>query len=154
MATVQQKVCLWFHGNKSIVTVQRIIRLEYRNCQSPSNECADQLAKEAITKGEPFFLPNPLSYLKYEIRSVALSIWQDNWDNGETGCSAYDIVPSVSNKPVGWNGEELMFVTGHGPSPSTARAEKKEIQFTMPQNVGLPSPGIFKLLQCHLNYSG
>ncbi|GBL75480.1 hypothetical protein AVEN_56841-1 [Araneus ventricosus] len=27
-------------------------------------------------------------------------------------------------------------------------------QCTMPQNVGLPSPGISKLLQCHLNYSG
>ncbi|GBM71434.1 hypothetical protein AVEN_185738-1 [Araneus ventricosus] len=53
-----------------------------------------------------------------------------------------------------------MFVTGHGPFPSifehmtTARADKKEIQCTMPQNVGLPSPGISKLLQCHLNYSG
>ncbi|GBM66839.1 hypothetical protein AVEN_128513-1 [Araneus ventricosus] len=33
-------------------------------------------------------------------------------------------------------------------------AEKKEIQFTMPQNVGLPSPGISKLQQCYLNYSG
>ncbi|GBO46295.1 hypothetical protein AVEN_109964-1, partial [Araneus ventricosus] len=26
------------------------------------NECADQLAKEAISKGDPFFLPKPLSY--------------------------------------------------------------------------------------------
>ncbi|GBL95969.1 hypothetical protein AVEN_227183-1 [Araneus ventricosus] len=79
------------------------------------NECADQLAKEAITKGDPFFLPKPLSYLKYEIRSAALSIWQDNWHNGETGRSTHDIAPRVSNKPVGWNREELMFVTGHGP---------------------------------------
>ncbi|GBO17541.1 hypothetical protein AVEN_150018-1 [Araneus ventricosus] len=38
------------------------------------NECADQLTKEAITKGDPFLLPKPLSYLKSEIRSVALSI--------------------------------------------------------------------------------
>ncbi|GBN89769.1 hypothetical protein AVEN_98848-1 [Araneus ventricosus] len=30
------------------------------------NECADQLAKEAITKGDPFLLPKPLSYLKSE----------------------------------------------------------------------------------------
>ncbi|GBM82985.1 hypothetical protein AVEN_223565-1 [Araneus ventricosus] len=82
------------------------------------NECADQLAKEAIIKGDPFFLPKPFSYLKYEIRSAALSIWQDNWDNGETGRSIHDIVPRVSNKPVGWNREEIMFVTGHGPFPS------------------------------------
>ncbi|GBM90866.1 hypothetical protein AVEN_128317-1 [Araneus ventricosus] len=82
------------------------------------NECADQLAKEAITKRDPFFLPKPLSYLKSENRSAALSIWQDNWGNGETGRSTHDIVPRVSNKPVGWNREELMFVTGHGPFPS------------------------------------
>ncbi|GBL74808.1 hypothetical protein AVEN_243661-1 [Araneus ventricosus] len=82
------------------------------------NECADQLAKEAITKGDPFLLPKPLSYLKAEIKSAALSIWQDNWDNGETGRSTHDIVPRVSNKPVGWNREEIMFVTGHGPFPS------------------------------------
>ncbi|GBM86887.1 hypothetical protein AVEN_207398-1 [Araneus ventricosus] len=31
------------------------------------NECSDQLAKEAITKGKPFLLPKPLSYLKAEI---------------------------------------------------------------------------------------
>nr|GBN13851.1 Retrovirus-related Pol polyprotein from type-1 retrotransposable element R1 [Araneus ventricosus] len=66
-----------------------------------SNECSDQLAKEAITKGDPFLLPKPLSYLKAEIKSAALSIWQDNWDNGETGRSTHDIVPTVSNKPVG-----------------------------------------------------
>ncbi|GBL78342.1 hypothetical protein AVEN_42869-1 [Araneus ventricosus] len=42
------------------------------------NECADQLAKEAITKGDPFLLPKPLSYLKSEIQPAALSIWQDN----------------------------------------------------------------------------
>ncbi|GBN63014.1 hypothetical protein AVEN_173752-1 [Araneus ventricosus] len=82
------------------------------------NECADQLAKEAITKGYSFLLPKPLSYLKSEIKSAALSIWQDNWDNGETGRSTHDIVPGVSNKPVGWNREEIMFVTGHRPFPS------------------------------------
>ncbi|GBM27304.1 hypothetical protein AVEN_222380-1 [Araneus ventricosus] len=82
------------------------------------DECTDQLAKEAITKGDPFFLPKLLSYLKYEIRSAALSIWQDNWDNEETVRCTHDIVSRVSNKPVGWYREELMFVTGHGPFPS------------------------------------
>ncbi|GBN00722.1 hypothetical protein AVEN_238296-1 [Araneus ventricosus] len=52
----------------------------------------------------------PLSYLKSEIKSAALSIWQDNWDNGETGRSTHDMVPRVSNKPVGWNTEEIMSV--------------------------------------------
>ncbi|GBN79884.1 hypothetical protein AVEN_77780-1 [Araneus ventricosus] len=43
------------------------------------------------------------SNLKSEINSAALSIWQDNWDDGETGRSTHDIVPRVSNKLVGWN---------------------------------------------------
>ncbi|GBO26262.1 hypothetical protein AVEN_72067-1 [Araneus ventricosus] len=58
--------------------------------------------------------PNVVGYLK----STALSIWQDNWDNGETDRSTHDVVTSVSNKPVGWNREDIMFVTGHGPFPS------------------------------------
>ncbi|GBL98128.1 hypothetical protein AVEN_84619-1 [Araneus ventricosus] len=136
--------------------------------QSPrrylGNEFVDQLAKLAVTKGDLFFQSNSLSYLKSEIRSAALNIWQDNWDNGETIRSTHDIVPRVSNKPVGWNREQLIFVTGHSPfrhafiasifEHMTALAEKKEIQCTMPQNAGLPSPGISKLLQCHLNYCG
>ncbi|GBO32927.1 hypothetical protein AVEN_116860-1 [Araneus ventricosus] len=36
MATVQQKVRLWFHESKPIVTVQRRFCLEYRNCHSTS----------------------------------------------------------------------------------------------------------------------
>ncbi|GBO16143.1 hypothetical protein AVEN_33535-1, partial [Araneus ventricosus] len=35
-ATVQQTARLWFYESKSIVTVQRRFRLEYRNCQSPN----------------------------------------------------------------------------------------------------------------------
>ncbi|GBM71810.1 hypothetical protein AVEN_260544-1 [Araneus ventricosus] len=89
------------------------------------NECANQLAKEAITKRDPFLLPKSLSFLKSEIKSSALSIWTLNTS-----------IASIS---------EHM---------NTARAEKKEIQFNMPQNVGLPSPGISKLQQCHLNCSG
>ncbi|GBM35818.1 hypothetical protein AVEN_43509-1 [Araneus ventricosus] len=33
MATVQQTTRLWFYESKSIVTVQRRFRLEYRNCR-------------------------------------------------------------------------------------------------------------------------
>ncbi|GBO09273.1 hypothetical protein AVEN_262645-1, partial [Araneus ventricosus] len=59
----------------------------------------------------------PLSYLKFEIRSAALNIWQYKWDNGETRRSTYEIVPTVPNKPLGWRREELLFVSGHGPFP-------------------------------------
>ncbi|GBM84338.1 hypothetical protein AVEN_99916-1 [Araneus ventricosus] len=122
------------------------------------NEYADHLAKEAITKGDPFILPKPLSYLKAEIKSAALSTWQDNWDNGETGRSTHDILPRVSNKPVGWNREEIMFVTGHGPYSSyllrfnlehmtTAREEKghpihyaTKCPFTLSWHFQTPTP--------------
>ncbi|GBN16096.1 hypothetical protein AVEN_44765-1 [Araneus ventricosus] len=50
--------------------------------------------------------------------SAALNIWQDNWDNGETGCSTHDMEPRVSNKPVGWNREDIMSITGHRPFSS------------------------------------
>ncbi|GBM93851.1 hypothetical protein AVEN_116915-1 [Araneus ventricosus] len=76
------------------------------------------ISKEAISKGDLFFLPKPLSYLKSEIKSDTLNIWQGNLDNGGTGRSTHDIVPRVSNKPVGWHREEIMFVTGQGPFPS------------------------------------
>ncbi|GBN08816.1 hypothetical protein AVEN_261081-1 [Araneus ventricosus] len=81
-------------------------------------DLGSEIIKEAITKGDPSFLPNPLSYLKSEIRSATLSIWQDNWNNVETGRSTHDIVPRVPKRPVEWNREELMFVTGQGPFPS------------------------------------
>ncbi|GBN30401.1 hypothetical protein AVEN_211127-1 [Araneus ventricosus] len=80
------------------------------------------ISQRSHQKGDPFFLPKPLFYLKSEIRSAALSIWQDNWDNGETGRSTHNIAPRVSNKPVGWNREEIMFVTGHGPFPSSLQS--------------------------------
>ncbi|GBL76091.1 Retrovirus-related Pol polyprotein from type-1 retrotransposable element R1 [Araneus ventricosus] len=78
---------------------------------------------KAIYKLLPFidqskFGQTSLSYLKSEIKLVALNTWQDNWDNSETGRSAHDIVPRVSNKPVEWNREEIMSVRGHGPFSS------------------------------------
>ncbi|GBM02402.1 hypothetical protein AVEN_201078-1 [Araneus ventricosus] len=75
------------------------------------------MSQKSHHKKRPF-PSKPLSDLKSEIKSGSLSIWKDNWDNEETGRSTHDIVPRVSNKPVGWNREDIMFVTGHGPFPS------------------------------------
>ncbi|GBM88903.1 hypothetical protein AVEN_12512-1 [Araneus ventricosus] len=72
------------------------------------------ISQRSHHKRRPFLL-KPLSYMESVIKSAALSIWQGNWDNGETGRSTHDVVPRVSNKPVVWNREELMSVTGHGP---------------------------------------
>ncbi|GBN41906.1 hypothetical protein AVEN_10055-1 [Araneus ventricosus] len=129
------------------------------------NECADQLAKEAITKSDLFLLPKPLSYLKSVIKSAALSIWQDNWDNEETFSSTHDIVPRVSNKPVGWNREEIMFVTGHGPFPSylhrfnlrthdNCLCGGKGDSIHYATKCRFTFSWHFKFQQCHLNYSG
>ncbi|GBM57180.1 hypothetical protein AVEN_55070-1 [Araneus ventricosus] len=53
------------------------------------NECADQLAREAITKGDPFFLPKPLAYLKSEDMGPYLHTFNlrthDNCSCGEKG---------------------------------------------------------------------
>ncbi|GBM83511.1 hypothetical protein AVEN_56223-1 [Araneus ventricosus] len=93
----------------------RIIR-ESQTSDMPTTEAKKLHGERKLS--DSFLLPKPLSHLKADIKSAALSIWQDNWDNGETGRSTHDIVPRVSSKPVGWNREEIMFVTGHGPFPS------------------------------------
>ncbi|GBM39973.1 hypothetical protein AVEN_142246-1 [Araneus ventricosus] len=51
MATVKQKACLWFHESSPIVIVQRIIRLEYRNCQSPSKNFIKRLCEKVNGTG-------------------------------------------------------------------------------------------------------
>ncbi|GBM01044.1 hypothetical protein AVEN_227078-1 [Araneus ventricosus] len=51
MATVQQKARLWFQESQSIETVQRIIRLEYRNCQSPSKNSINHWYERFKGKG-------------------------------------------------------------------------------------------------------
>ncbi|GBN06116.1 hypothetical protein AVEN_218447-1 [Araneus ventricosus] len=102
-------------SNVHLMIGKRVLQSE---ASSISEDSSLRLFMSYNTKGDPFLLPKPLSYLKSEIKSASLSIWQDNWDNGETGRSTHDIVPGVSNKPVGWNREEIMFVTGDGPFPS------------------------------------
>ncbi|GBN26917.1 hypothetical protein AVEN_111679-1 [Araneus ventricosus] len=120
MATILNPTMVWCERFQTLMLAQKHIHLRWLKAHVGyfGNECADELAKEVISESDPFFLPKPLSYLKSEIRSAALSIWQDNWDNRETGRSTHNIVPRVSLKLVGWNREELMFITGHGPFSS------------------------------------
>ncbi|GBO13513.1 hypothetical protein AVEN_160886-1 [Araneus ventricosus] len=40
------------------------------------------ISQRSHHKRRPFPSTKPLSYLKSEIKSAALSTWQDNWDNG------------------------------------------------------------------------
>ncbi|GBM83188.1 Neurogenic locus notch 2 [Araneus ventricosus] len=94
------------YGNHSMVREIQTLLLSHKHIHLRwhkahvdylGNECADQLAKEAIIKGDPFFLPKSLSCLKSEIRSAARNIWQDNWDNGESNRSRHDICNLCKN---------------------------------------------------------
>ncbi|GBN43615.1 hypothetical protein AVEN_255316-1 [Araneus ventricosus] len=46
------------------------------------------------------------------------SAGKKEWDNGETGRSAHNVLPKVKTTPTPWQRPEIMFVTGHGPFPT------------------------------------
>ncbi|GBL84713.1 hypothetical protein AVEN_191157-1 [Araneus ventricosus] len=79
------------------------------------NEVVDTLAKEATTDGMPDSLPFPKSYLKNQQLQLSISLWQAEWDDGETGRTVYSIIPKISNKQLYWSRECIQFATGHGP---------------------------------------
>ncbi|GBN07094.1 hypothetical protein AVEN_25454-1 [Araneus ventricosus] len=58
MATVLQKTRFWLHESKSIVTVQRIIRLKYRNCRSPTRVSPTHVFQSATGAGFAFMDDN------------------------------------------------------------------------------------------------
>ncbi|GBM12335.1 hypothetical protein AVEN_116778-1 [Araneus ventricosus] len=82
------------------------------------NKIADTLAKEATTDGTAANLPFPKIYLKNQLLQLSLSRWQAEWDNGQTGRSAYSIISKISNKQLNWSRECIQFATGHGPFPT------------------------------------
>ncbi|GBM76560.1 Putative protein in type-1 retrotransposable element R1DM [Araneus ventricosus] len=79
------------------------------------NEKADQLAKEAA---DSVSLPQFLHLSKSQLTKHLLKEWQESWDDGTTGRPIHDIVPRVSLHSVGWNREEILFFTRHGPFPA------------------------------------
>ncbi|GBN74916.1 hypothetical protein AVEN_226420-1 [Araneus ventricosus] len=115
------------------------------------NEKADQLAKEAADSVSlPQFLHLSKSHLKYQLTKHLLKEWQESWDDGTTGRPIHDIVPRVSLHSVGWNREEILFFTRHGPFPAyfsrfkidlTVAVVRRVPRCIMPQSASLPSPG-------------
>ncbi|GBM62574.1 hypothetical protein AVEN_95552-1 [Araneus ventricosus] len=72
---MQQKtrlVCLWFHKSKSIVTVQRRFRLEYRNCQSPSKNSIKRWYEQLRSESLPHSFKNPIKRWYEQLRSESL----------------------------------------------------------------------------------
>ncbi|XP_055924650.1 uncharacterized protein LOC129956737 [Argiope bruennichi] len=82
------------------------------------NELVDQLAKKATIEGTPINIPLPRNQLKKHLNAIMVKRWQEEWNAGETGRSTYTILPKVKTTQTGWEREEIMFVTGHGPFPT------------------------------------
>ncbi|GBM19644.1 hypothetical protein AVEN_107311-1 [Araneus ventricosus] len=65
------------------------------------NERADQLAKDATQHGQPYSLTKlPKPHLKGLLRKSMLEESQTSWKNGDTGRKIYNIMPSVSLRPL------------------------------------------------------
>ncbi|KAJ2947204.1 hypothetical protein O0L34_g16912 [Tuta absoluta] len=84
------------------------------------NERADQLAKQAAKmKVKPIYDCCPVSYIKRELRSRSVSVWNDMYVSGETAAgtklfwpcvvTAYRILPKITLDPV-----LVQVMTGHG----------------------------------------
>ncbi|GBL89818.1 hypothetical protein AVEN_179595-1 [Araneus ventricosus] len=82
------------------------------------NEAADLLAKKATLEGITTQYPAPRSFLKKKLHAISTQLWQNEWDNGDTGRNVHLILPKVKTSPAPWQRPEIMFVTGHGPFPT------------------------------------
>ncbi|GBN43224.1 hypothetical protein AVEN_226459-1 [Araneus ventricosus] len=82
------------------------------------NEEAATLAKKAITEGVVMKVLKLRCELKQHLQELFFKKWQNLWANGNTGRSVHKVLKTVSLKPVFWTGEEILFVTGHGPFSS------------------------------------
>ncbi|GBN91228.1 hypothetical protein AVEN_112640-1 [Araneus ventricosus] len=47
-----------------------------------------------------------------------LEEWQTSWKNGVTSRKIYNIMPSVSLRPISWIRENVIFFSQHGPFPA------------------------------------
>ncbi|GBL91397.1 hypothetical protein AVEN_136909-1 [Araneus ventricosus] len=63
------------------------------------------------------FLQNFALRLRH-IFLTAIPMWQTLWKNGDTGRKIYDIMPSVSLRPINWFREDVIFFSQHGPFPA------------------------------------
>ncbi|GBM70092.1 hypothetical protein AVEN_237199-1 [Araneus ventricosus] len=82
------------------------------------NERADQLTKDATQHGQPHSLTKlPKPHIKGLLRKRMLEEWQTSWKNGGTGRKIYNIMLSVSLRPINWIREDVIF-SQHGPFPA------------------------------------
>ncbi|GBN16897.1 hypothetical protein AVEN_266662-1 [Araneus ventricosus] len=83
------------------------------------NEKAEELGKDATPHGQHYSLINlPKPYIKGLLRKSMHEEWQTLWKNGDTGREIYNIIPSVSLRPINWIREDVIFSSQHGPFPA------------------------------------
>ncbi|GBN17816.1 hypothetical protein AVEN_177475-1 [Araneus ventricosus] len=75
------------------------------------NEAADVLSKKATQEGIPTYIQVPRNHIKSLLQKESIIRWQNEWDNGETGRSVYNVLPKVKTTPTPWPRPEIMFVT-------------------------------------------
>ncbi|GBM11062.1 hypothetical protein AVEN_259753-1 [Araneus ventricosus] len=81
------------------------------------NEAADLLAKKASSERIPTQYPAPKSFLKKKLHAISTQLWQNEWDNGETGRNFHLKLLKVKTSPATCQRPEIMLATGQGPFP-------------------------------------
>ncbi|GBO24120.1 hypothetical protein AVEN_203731-1 [Araneus ventricosus] len=64
------------------------------------NEAGDLLAKKATLKGIRTQYPAHRNYLKKKLHVISTQLWQNGWDNGDTGRNVHLILPKVKTSPA------------------------------------------------------
>jgi ribonuclease HI len=62
------------------------------------NECADRLAKDAVSTGEPSMLSAEVHGLLSELRESKRALWQERWDTESTGRYTFSLLPQVPSE--------------------------------------------------------
>ncbi|GBO00091.1 hypothetical protein AVEN_263803-1 [Araneus ventricosus] len=79
-------------------------------------EAADLLAKKSTLEGIPTTAPR--NFLKGKVHTISIQLWQNEWDNGDTGRNVHLILPKVKTSTDPWERPEIVISTGHGPFPT------------------------------------
>ncbi|GBM00663.1 hypothetical protein AVEN_118014-1 [Araneus ventricosus] len=83
------------------------------------NEKSDQLAKRATIQGTAFNLQKTIAFLKKTLTQLSMESWQREWEEIATSRHTFDVLPKVALISRQWSRKKILFVTGHGPFPST-----------------------------------
>ncbi|GBN79524.1 hypothetical protein AVEN_200447-1 [Araneus ventricosus] len=83
------------------------------------NEAADLLAKKATLEGiQNTISSNTGATSKKKRHAISTQLWQNEWDNSDTGRNVHLILPKVKTPSAPWQRPEIMFAMGHSPFPT------------------------------------